>query len=74
MLLNVVMYLALRDEMSKKHYEKIMSRRKKRIEKTVNLLEQQALDDQPKYLYMDSNGVIDWAKLAKHVSGATSGR
>lgn len=74
MLLNVVMYLALRDEMSKKHYEKIMSRRKKRIEKTVNLLEQQALDDQPKYFYMDSNGVIDWDKLAKHVNGATSGR
>jgi hypothetical protein len=75
MLSSVLMYLALRDEMSKKHYEKIMSRRGKRIEKVVEQLEQQALDDnQPKTLYMDSTGKIDWNKLAKHIREATSGR
>ena len=75
MLSSVLMYLALRDEMSKKHYEKIMSRRGKRIEKVVEQLEQQALDDNgPKTLYMDSTGKIDWNKLAKHIREATSGR
>ena len=75
MLSSVLMYLALRDEMSKKHYEKIMSRRGKRVEKVVELLEQQALDDiEPKTLYTDSSGNIDWTRLAKHVREATSGR
>ena len=75
MLSSVLMYLVLRDEMSKKHYEKIMSRRSKRVEKVVEQLEQQALDDrEPKTLYTDSIGNIDWTKLAKHVREATSGR
>ncbi len=75
MLSSVLMYLVLRDEMSKKHYEKIMSRRSKRVEKVVEQLEQQALDDnEPKTLYTDSAGNIDWTKLAKHVREATSGR
>jgi len=75
MLSSVLMYLALRDEMSKKHYEKIMSRRGKRVEKVVEQLEQQALDDnEPKTLYTDQLGNIDWARLAKHVNEATSGR
>lgn len=75
MLSSVLMYLALRDEMSKKHYEKIMSRRGKRVEKVVELLEQQALDDsEPKTLYIDSDGKIDWDRLAKHIREATSGR
>ena len=75
MLSSVLMYLVLRDEMSKKHYEKIMSRRGKRVEKVVELLEQQALDDiEPKTLYTDSSGNIDWTRLAKHVREATSGR
>ena len=75
MLSSVLMYLVLRDEMSKKHYEKIMSRRGKRVEKVVEQLEQQALDDnEPKTLYTDSAGNIDWTKLAKHVNEATSGR
>ena len=52
-----------------------MSRRGKRIEKVVEQLEQQALDDtEPKTLYTDSSGNIDWTRLAKHVSEATSGR
>lgn len=52
-----------------------MSRRGKRVEKVVEQLEQQALDDiEPKTLYTDSSGNIDWTRLAKHVSEATSGR
>ena len=75
MLSSVLMYLALRDEMSKKHYEKIMSRRGKRVEKVVEQLEQQALDDNgPKTLYTDDAGNIDWTRLAKHIHEATSGR
>jgi hypothetical protein len=60
--------------MSKKHYEKIMSRRTKRIEKATKSIEEIALLDQKLPLYMDSNGNIDWERLAKHVSEATSGR
>lgn len=75
MLSSVIMYLVLRDRMSKKHYEKIMSRRSKRVEKAVELLEQHALADQrPEPLYMDTNGNIDWDKLVKHIREATSGR
>jgi hypothetical protein len=74
-ILNVLTYLVLRDRMSKKHFEKIMSRRGKRVEKAVELLEQHALaDQQPEPLYIDAKGNIDWAKLAKHVREATSGR
>ena len=75
MLSSVLMYLVLRDEMSKKHYEKIMSRRGKRVEKVVEQLEQQALDDrEPKRLYTDDTGKIDWTRLAQHIREATSGR
>lgn len=75
MLSNVVMYLVLRDEMVKKHYEKIMSKRSRRVEKVVELLEKHALMDQsPEPLYMDADGNIDWQKLAKHVREATGGR
>ncbi len=75
MLSSVLTYLVLRDEMSKKHYEKIMSRRSKRVEKVVEQLEQQALDDnEPKTLYTDSTGNIDWNRLAKHIREVTSGR
>lgn len=74
MLSSVVMYLALRDEMSKKHFEKIMSRRTKRLEKATKSIEELALLDQKLPLYMDASGTIDWDKLAKHVYEATSGR
>lgn len=75
MLLNVVTYLALRHEMSRKHYEKIMSKRGKSIQQVVDKLEQLDLDDQkPKWLYIDEFGKIDWDRLAKHVREATSGR
>ena len=75
MLSSVITYLVLRDNMSKKHYEKIMSRRSRRTEKVVELLEKHALEDkirEPKYMNLD--GTIDWARLAEHVKEATSGR
>jgi len=61
--------------MSKKHYEKIMSKRGKSIQRVVDKLEQLDLNDQkPKLLYTDENGKIDWQRLAKHVREVTSGR
>lgn len=61
--------------MSKKHYEKIMGRRGKRVEKAIDLLEKYDLQDQPpEPIYMNLDGTIDWNKLAKHVREATSGR
>lgn len=61
--------------MSKKHYEKIMSKRGKSIQRVVDKLEQQDLNDQkPKLLYTDESGKIDWQRLAEHVREATSGR
>lgn len=75
MLSSVVTYLVLRDNMSKKHYEKIMSKRQKRSQKVADMLEQLDLDDQkPKLLYTDELGKIDWDRLAKHIREATSGR
>ena len=74
MLLNAITYLVLRDNMVRKHYEKIMNKRKNRVEKVVELLEQYALDDKPEPLYMDANGNIDWNNLAEHVREATRGR
>jgi len=75
MLLNVITYLALRRSMSKKHYEKIMSKRGKSIQRVIDKLEQLDLNDQkPKLLYTDENGKIDWQRLAKHVREVTSGR
>jgi hypothetical protein len=63
--------------MTRKHYEKIMSKRGKQIQKVADMLEKLDLADQDQQsnnLYMDSAGNIDWNKLAKHVKEATSGR
>jgi hypothetical protein len=61
--------------MSRKHYEKIMSKRGKSIQRVIDKLEQLDLNDQkPKSLYTDENGKIDWQRLAKHVREVTSGR
>lgn len=73
-LANVLTYLVLRDNMVRKHYEKIMTKRNKRVEKVIELLEQHALDNQSEPSYMDASGNIDWNSLAKHVSEATRGR
>lgn len=61
--------------MVRKHYEKIMTKRNKRVEKVIELIEQQELEDQSKGpYYMNTDGTIDWARLAKHISEATRGR
>jgi hypothetical protein len=61
--------------MVRKHYEKIMTKRNKRVEKVIELIEQRALEDQSKGpFYMNVDGTIDWARLAQHVSEATRGR
>lgn len=68
MLLNVAMYLALRHEyMRNKRFEKILERRKKAREQAQEKIER--LD-----LYTNQDGTINWERLAKHVSEATSGR
>lgn len=68
MLLNVAMYLALRHEyMRNKKFEKVLERRKKAKEAAQEKIEQ--LD-----LYTNSDGTINWDKLAKHIKEATSGR
>ena len=70
MLLNVVMYLALRHEyMRNKNFEKILERRKKAREEAQEKIEQLELEA---IYYKD--GVIDWNKLAEHIREATSGR
>jgi hypothetical protein len=75
MLSSVITYLVLRDNMSKKHYEKIMGKRNRRVEKVVELLEKRALEDQPKEsLYINTDGTIDWDRLAEHVREAARGR
>ena len=65
----------MRHNRSRKHYEKIMSKRGKSIQRVIDKLEQLDLNDQkPKSLYTDENGKIDWQRLAKHVREVTSGR
>jgi len=74
MLSNVLTYLVLKDNiMRAKHYEKILSKRRKQYEIEQDKIENLDIS-QPQYIYMDANGTIDWDRLAKHVSEATSGR
>jgi hypothetical protein len=73
MLLNAITYLALRRSMNMKHYQKIAQVRKTKQDRARAKIEQ--LDLETKHTsYMDELGNIDWDKLAKHVSEATSGR
>jgi hypothetical protein len=58
--------------MIKKHYEKIMGKRYKQTQKVTDTLGKLDVKQEP--IYMDASGNIDWAKLAKHVNEATSGR
>lgn len=62
--------------MTRKHYEKIMSKRGKRTQIVADMLDQLDIniDGKREPIYMDSGGVIDWAKLAEHVREAISGR
>jgi hypothetical protein len=53
--------------MRNKKFEKVLERRKKAKEAAQEKIEQ--LD-----LYTNSDGTINWDKLAKHIKEATSGR
>jgi len=74
MLSSVLTYLVLRDNIMRvKRFEKLLERKNKKIIKAQEKIEK--LDtSQPEYIYMDANGTIDWSRLAKHVSEATSDR
>jgi hypothetical protein len=60
--------------MRAKRFEKLLERKRKLVEKATKSIEELAVLDQKLPLYMNANGDIDWNKLAKHVSEATSGR
>lgn len=60
--------------MRAKRFEKLLERKRKLVEKATKSIEELAVLDQKLPLYMNVNGDIDWNKLAKHVSEATSGR
>jgi len=71
MLLNMLIYLALKDNiMRAKYYEKVLNKYNKKHELETEKIEQLEITS----LYTDSKGYIDWTKLAKHVNEATSGR
>jgi hypothetical protein len=53
--------------MRNKKFEKVLERRKKAKEAAQEKIER--LD-----LYTNQDGSIDWERLAKHISEATSGR
>jgi len=53
--------------MRAKHWEKVLNKYHKQRSKETKKIE---LDS----LYTNSDGTIDWNRLAKHVSEATSGR
>jgi hypothetical protein len=76
MLLNAVMYLALKDEiMRAKRFEKLLERRRKKVNKATEKIEQ--ADQTSGRLYTtEVNGqlLIDWELLAKHIREALRGR
>ncbi len=59
--------------MRARRFEKLLERKRKKVEKAQQMIEQA---DQVKdvNLYTNADGTIDWARLAKHVREATSGR
>ena len=73
MLSNVIMYLALRHEyMRAKRFEKVLERKRKKLDKATEKIEQ--LDMSTKTLYMNYDGSIDWERLSKHIREALNGR
>lgn len=73
MLSNVIMYLALRHEyMRAKRFEKVLERKRKKLDKATEKIEQ--LDMSSKTLYMNYDGSIDWERLSKHIREALNGR
>lgn len=74
MLSNVITYLVLRHEyMRANKFEKVLEIRRKKLDRAINKIE---LSDsiETNNLYFNSDLTIDWSRLAKHISEATSGR
>ena len=58
--------------MRAKRFEKLLERKRKKVDKAVEKIEQ--ADQTNDSLYMNVDGTIDWVRLAKHVREATRGR
>jgi len=54
-------------------FEKVLEIRRKKLDRAINKIE---LSDsiETNNLYFNSDLTIDWSRLAKHISEATSGR
>lgn len=59
--------------MRAKRFEKLLEKRKKKIAKAQEKIEQDDLVVK-ETKYINPDGTIDWERLAKHVNEATSGR
>jgi len=69
MLLKQIIYLTLRHNiMRTKRFEKLLELKNKNLVKTKEKAEVK------ENIYSNQDGTIDWDKLAKHISEATSGR
>lgn len=69
MLLKQIIYLTLRHNiMRTKRFEKLLELKNKNLVKTKQKAEVK------ENIYYNQDGTIDWDKLAKHISEATSGR
>jgi len=55
-----------------KRFEKLLERKRKKVDKAQQKIEQ--ADQASQTLYTNLDGSIDWARLAKHVNEATRGR
>jgi hypothetical protein len=58
--------------MRAKRFEKLLERKRKKVDKAQQKIEQ--ADQASQTLYTNPDGSIDWNRLAKHVREATSGR
>jgi len=58
--------------MRAKRFEKLLERKRKKVDKAVEKIEQADQTNDPIYTNLD--GSIDWTRLANHVHEATSGR
>ena len=55
-----------------KRFEKLLERKRKKVDKAQQKIEQ--ADQSSQTLYTNLDGSIDWNRLAKHISEATRGR
>ena len=58
--------------MRAKRFEKLLERKRKKVDKAQQKIEQ--ADQASQTLYTNPDGSIDWTRLAKHVREATRGR